>query len=261
VLAQVAAQTPTPVDATPGATEVRLTVSVVEPAGRYVAGLSAQDFRIATGEISPDIASFSLTAGEHSVVLLNTIAAGDDAVNALRSVLDSRDQLAVLAGPPESDPSMLWDAVVAAVNQAKAMTNPYKSVIVMMQGGSEYPMANEADLAKIIRAALHSPRVAVSFANIEDITKPYSNNFSQQDDLRILSSVTGGQVVPAPNTGGLATALKRIGLGLVNQYALGFIPRNARMGALGRPPKVEVVPRNGYPPFHLIGPGGYYIEP
>jgi hypothetical protein len=261
VLAQVVAQTPRPVDVAPAPAEVRLTLSVADPAGRYVTGLNAQDFRVTTGEISPDISSFGLTAGEHSVVLLNTIAGGEEAVNALRSVLDSRDQLAVVAGPPASDPDMLWDAVVEAVNQVKGMTNRYKTVIVMMQGGSEYPISREADAARIIRAALRSPRVAVSFANIEDITKPFSDVFSQQDDLRILTAITGGQVVTAPSAGEMATSLKRIGVGLVHQYVIGFIPGNSPLGALGRPPIVEVAPRGGYPPLHVIGPGGYYVEP
>lgn len=261
VLAQVVAQTPGPANVAPAPAEVRLTLTVADPAGRYVTGLSAQDFRVTRGEITTDISSFGLTAGEHSIVLLNTIAGGEGAVNALQSVLDSRDELAVLAGPPASDPAMLWEAVLAAVNQAKGMSNRYKSVVVMMQGGSEYPISREADAAKIIRAALRSPRVAVSFANIEDITKPYLGGLSQQDDLRILAGVTGGQVVTAPSAGEIATSLKRIGVGLVNEYVIGFVPGNAPLGALGRPPRVEVAPRSGYPPLHVVGPGGYYVEP
>ncbi len=100
VLAQVASQNSAPVNGAPGAAEVRLTVSVTDSAGRYVSGLTAQNFRITAGQISPDISSFGLTDGEHSVVLLNTISGGDEAVNALRNVLDARDQMAVTAGPP-----------------------------------------------------------------------------------------------------------------------------------------------------------------
>jgi BlaR1 peptidase M56 len=259
VLAQVVAQAPGPVNAAPAPAEVRLTLSVADPAGRYVEGLNAQDFRVTRGGIYADISSFGLTEGEHSVVLLNTIAGGEEAVNALRSVLDSRDELAVLAGPPASDPAMLWDAVVAAVNQVKGMTNPYKSVVVIMQGGSPYPTAGVPDLARIVRAALRSPRVNVFFANIEDITKPYLG--SQQDDLRILAASTGGQVVTAPSAGEIATSLKRLGVGLAHQYVIGFIPGNAPVGALGRPPRVEVEPLGGYPPLQVIGPGGYYVEP
>jgi hypothetical protein len=259
VLAQVVAQTPAPLNRESGAAEVGLTVSVTDPAGRYVTGLTAQDFRITTGQIAPDISSFSLAAAQHSVVLLNTIANGDDAVKALRNVLDSGDQLAVLAGSPASDTGIFWDAVATAVNQAKGMTNPYKGVVVMMRGGSDYPMAREADLAKILRLALHSPRVTVSFANVEDITTPYLGPLSQQGDMRILAAATGGQAVPAANVGEMATSLTRIGLGLIHQYVLGFAPANAHVGALGRPPKVEVV-TNGVP-FQVIGPGGYYTEP
>jgi hypothetical protein len=262
LLAQVVAQPPAPVNREPGAAEVRLTVSVTDPAGRYVVGLTAQEFRVITGQISPDISSFGVTAGEHSVVLLNTIAGERDAVNALRNVLDSRDRLAVLEGPPASDTEMFWDAVATAVNQAKGMTNPYKSVVVMMQGGSDYPISREADMSRIIRIALHSPQVSVSFANVEDITRPYSRGLSQQDDLRILAALTGGQVVPAASAAEMATSLTRIGLGLAQQYVLGFNPGNAPAGALGRPPKVEVVPGGGLSlPLHTIGPGGYYIEP
>ena len=261
VLAQVVAQNPATVDRAPGAAEVRLTVSVTDQAGRYVSGLTARNFRITTGQISPDISSFGLTDGEHSVVLLNTISGGDEAVNALRNVLDARDQLAVTSGPPASDSAMFWNAVVEAVNQAKQMTNPYKSVVVMMQGGGQYPWAAEADLARVIRAALHSPKVSVSFANIEDITKPYLSNSSQQDDLRIVTGITGGQAVLAPSAEEVATSLTRIGLGLAHEYVLGFIPGDVRVGALGRPPKVEVVPPGGLPPLQVIGPGGYYTEP
>lgn len=260
VLAQVASQNSAPVNGAPGAAEVRLTVSVTDSAGRYVSGLTAQNFRITAGQISPDISSFGLTDGEHSVVLLNTISGGDEAVNALRNVLDARDQMAVTAGPQASDSAMFWNAVLGAVNQAKQMTNPYKGVVVMMQGGSQYPWAAEADLARVIRAALHSPKVSVSFANIEDITKPYDTPFSQQNDLRIATAITGGRVVLAPKAEEVATSLTRIGLGLAHEYVLGFIPGDVPVGALGRPPKVEVVPSR-YPAFEVIGPGGYYIEP
>jgi hypothetical protein len=109
--------------------------------------------------------------------------------------------------------------------------------------------------------ALRSPRVAVFFANIEDITKPSLGVFSQQDDMRILAASTGGQVVTAPSAGEIATSLKRLGVGLAHQYVIGFIPGNAPVGALGRPPRVEVEPLGGYPPLHVIGPGGYYVEP
>jgi beta-lactamase regulating signal transducer with metallopeptidase domain len=259
MLAQVVPQTPAPVNAATGPAEVRLTVTVTEPAGRYVTGLTAKDFRVTTGQISPDISSFGLTTAENSIVVLNTIGGGDDAVNALRKVLDSRDELTVLTGSPASDADMFWDAVVGAINRAKEMTNPYRSVVVMMRGASELPMGREGDLARTIRAALHSPRVAVSFASVEDITKPFDKD-SHQDDLRIVAGATGGQVVPTPSVEEIPTSVTRIGLGLMNQYVLGFTPRNAPLGAFGRPPAVEVLNPRGLPPLRVIGPGGYFVE-
>jgi hypothetical protein len=259
VFAQVAAQAHLPIEGESPATEVRLTVSVTDPAGRYVAGLKAQDFQTTTGQISQEITSVESTMAQHSVVLLNTIAAGDGVAKALRDVLDPSDQLAELAGPPASDPAMFWDAVASAVNQVKGMTNPYKSVVVVMQGGGDYPISREADLARILRRAWHSPRVIVSFANIEDITEPYNGSLSQQDDLRIVAGATGGQVVPAPSAAEVATSVMRIGLALAHQYVIGFNPGSAPQGALHRPAAVSVTD-HGYPPFRVIGPG-YYLEP
>jgi beta-lactamase regulating signal transducer with metallopeptidase domain len=259
VLAQVAAPTSAPVTRARLTPEVRLTFSVTDAAGRYVTGLRRQDFGITEGQTPLEITNLDDTAAEHSVVLVNTIPGSDDAVNALRKTLDPSDQLAVVTGPEASDAALFWDAVAGAVNQAKQMTNLYRSVIVMMRGGSDFPMGREADLARILRLALHSPRVTVSFANVEDITRPLDRG-SQQDDLRIIATVTGGQVVPAASGSELATSVTRIGVGLIHQYVLGFIPNSVPAGVLARPPKVEIV-TGGLPALRTIGPSGYYVEP
>lgn len=238
---------------------VLLPVSVLELAGRSVTGLDAGNFQVSEGQNVRPIVSFGSADGQHAVALVKTAGESRDAVDAFQNALDPRDESFVTEGPPAKDTEAFWDGIAAAVMQVKQTQNPLKAVVVMMQGGRANAMASLPAVSRVLRLALRPPRVAISFANIEDITEPtpLSGALSQQDDMRILAGVTGGQVIPVARAEEMATALQRIAVALRHEYLLGINPPpDAAVGAVHRL-SIELVQPRGFPPLRALGPQAF----
>jgi beta-lactamase regulating signal transducer with metallopeptidase domain len=239
-------------------------VVVTEPAGRYVTGLAAENFRITENQVEQPIAIFGSAEGQHAIAVLDTSWDLQDAIQGLGKTLSPQDQVmivgpATLANPA---PPASWDslrmALLDALMELKKMPNPVKSVIVLTRGAANNPLRPERDDREILVMALSAPRVAVSFANIEDIaeTATFPPGYSQLDDMRTLAGATGGQMISAGGVEEMKTALARFGLGLRNQYLLGFAaPVGAPKGL--RRLKIEIVRAYGAPPMQAIGPQAY----
>jgi hypothetical protein len=120
------------------------------------------------------------------------------------------------------------------------------------------PIGPERVDRDILVTALNAPRVAVYFADVEDITETASfpPTYSLLEDLRIVASTTGGQLVPVARAEEMKTALARIGMGLRNQYVLGFVPTAGTPIGFRRL-SVEIVRTLGLPKMQAIGPQAY----
>jgi beta-lactamase regulating signal transducer with metallopeptidase domain len=259
LVAQAPADVPTPTqpDVINAQTQIVLPVSVVDPSGRYVTGLASTNFRITEGADARPITAFHLADGQHAIAILNTIGATAEALDAFQKVLDPRDESFKGDGPPAANTEAFLDRIAVAVSEAKQKPNPIKAVVVIMQGGRNNPLAPEKNVANVLRLAVRAPRVALFFANLEDVSEavPLSFASSQQDDIRILASATGGMVFPVARPEEMATAITRIGAMLRYQYLLGFVRSNLSDGLAK--PNIEIVNSPGLPRLQVIGPQAY----
>ncbi|HEY4360134.1 MAG TPA: M56 family metallopeptidase [Bryobacteraceae bacterium] len=270
---QAPAPTPArPLPATAAPLPVLLPVTVTEPAGRYVTGLTAENFRImedrvqagqnpnvivTAGKLEQPIVIFRSAEGQHTVAVLDTIGDNQDAVKELQKTLSPQDELSVSPAPPV-DSEGFRIALLGALAELKDRPNPVKSLIVLTRGVARSPLGPERVDRDILVTALNAPRVAVYFADVEDIaeTASFPPAYTLLEDLRIVASTTGGQLVPVARAEEMKTALARIGMGLRNQYVLGFVPTAGTPIGFRRL-SVEIVRTLGLPKMQAIGPQAY----
>jgi beta-lactamase regulating signal transducer with metallopeptidase domain len=236
---------------------VLVPVVVTEPAGRYVTGLAAENFRITENQVEQPIAIFGSAEGQHAVAVLDTIGGNQDAVDALQKTFSPQDELMVRPAPPANSDAFRM-ALMEALREVKKRPNPVKAIVVITRGLRDNPLGAEPDDKVILQIALSAPRVAISFANLEDITETaaFPPAYSQVEDMRIIAGATGGQLIPVARSEEMKTALTRFGLGLRNQYLLGFAPHYGTPAGF-RTLKIEIVRAYGAPPMQAIGPQAY----
>ncbi len=239
-------------------TQIGLPVSVLDPSGRSLTGLDGANFRIVEGTDTRPITAFNRADGQHAIAMLNAIGAGVETMDEFQKALDPHDESFIQDGPSAANPEAFLESIAAAVSEVKQKHNPIKAVIVIMQGGRNNPLGSVKNVASVLRLAVHTPRVAIFFANLEDASEPVRLflDRSQQDDLRLLAGATGGLVVPVAPPGEMTTAIQRIGAMLRYQYLLGFDRSEVSSGALAKP-SVEIVKSQGLPPLQLISPQVY----
>jgi len=256
--APMAVPSPQPPEINAQESQIVLPVSVLDPYGRSVAGLEGANFRITEGPDARPITAFNLAEGQHVIAVLNTVGASGEAMDALRQALDPRDEYFTGDGPSAANTEPFLERIAGAVSEVKQKQNPVKAVVVIMQGGRNIPLASEKNVANILRLAVHGPRVAIFFTNIEDISQAVlpSLDFSQQDDLRILADATGGMVVPVARPEEITSAIKRIGAMLRYQYLLSFAGSKVSLGFLAKP-SIEIVKSEGLPRLQVISPQVY----
>ena len=266
LIAQATQPPARPQAATAAPLPVLLPFTVTEPAGRYVTGLTVENFRITEGEekfrteskAEQPIIIFGSAEGQHAITVLDTIGDNQDAVKELQKALSPQDELTVSPAPPV-DSEAFRTAILGALAEIKNKPNPVKSLIVLTQGVAKKSAGTVRLDHDILVVALNAPRVAVSFADIEDIaeTASFPPKFSLLEDLRIVvANTTGGEVVPVARPEEMKTALARIGMGLRNQYLLGFVPTLGTPSGI-RTLNVEIVRAMGTPKMQAIGPHAY----
>src|ERR1700733_3176743 len=245
-------------------TLVLVPVSVTDPSNRYVLGLAKEDFHLFEDDVEQKVTHFSNEDAPLSIGLLvdtsGSMGAKLDtsrrAVSEFLKTLNASDEAflvqfsdqAQLAVPLTSDAraiessmttatsgglTALLDAVNLGLQQMKRAKNPRKALLVISDGGdnnSRYTATQISDLVReadvqIYAMGVFEPTLAMGLGALGAAGSKLGA--AEMDGPRLLAEIaeqTGGRALAATNLRELPGIAERIGIGLRDQYVLGYSP-------------------------------------
>ena len=261
-------------------------VTVLDPMGRNVLGLAADNFRVFDGALPRPIVAFSRQDAPISVGLVfdcsrsmtDKFRVSREAPRALYEQLNPEDetflitvsdrpvlrqdftsdfstiQSALLFTHPNGATSLL-DGVYLGLQKLKEAHNPRKALIVVSDGGENNSRYNIRELQSL---------AVESDAQIFSICISYDPHTIEERDgpslLDRISTVTGGMRFMMPDAGMMREAMARIGLSLHNQYVLGIHPPPDAPQGKVRKIKVQLVVPAGMPQLAVYA-RSHYLAP
>ena len=243
---------------------VHVTATVVDRQGKFVAGLTKDDFRVIDGGVEQPIAVYSaepqpvsiaflidisesmegqpfaqarhaidLFAQSHLgpydevfVCLFNTVTSCASSWTRDRSVL-----AATLAGIEPRGSTSLFDALAPVLERFGEARHP-KQVLVILSDGKD--MRSQQSLSEVHdvlrRGEVLTYAIAFDFRALDPMPQRdiALNRLSGADRLRTLTAATGGGTLRAVTPQAIPAAVKQIANELGRQYQLGYyLPRRA----------------------------------
>jgi VWFA-related protein len=267
--------------------EVNMTlvpVSVLDPDGRNITGLTQANFSLLDGKEPRPIAAFSredqpvavglvfdcsrsmrdkfVVAREAPVQLYRQLNEGDETFLVTISdqpVLRQRltttftdIQNALLFTQPDGTTALL-DGVYLALSQLKHARNPHKAMIVVSDGGDNNSRYSFRELQKI---ALEADTQIFAIGLHQGPATPEEE--SGPELLAGLAHASGGVHFPIQNANEIAGIMAKIGVTLHNQYVLGYYPPVTVQSGKYRPITVQLKVPVGLPPLRIFARAGYY---
>jgi Ca-activated chloride channel family protein len=214
---------------------VLLDVSVRDPKGGFVSGLSKDSFKIYENGKPQEITQFAnadipVTVG---IVLDNSASNPQDEIFVINfnekvyrglpdTVLfsDNVQQLrsALWKGTPEGR-TALYDAVMTGLHQLDMGRRDKKTLILISDGGDNISTYSFKDVEK----ALLSSLATVYTIGIFDEDDPDRN----PGVLKSLARISGGEVFFPPKLEGIVPICRRIAADVRSRYTIGYIPSDA----------------------------------
>lgn len=259
-------------------------VTVVDPFGRTVLGLRADNFRLFDEKQPREIVSFSrqdapVAVGivfDASGSMLEKQREAREAVAEFLKQLNPADRvfLVAVADRPErltdftndereildkvmftrpGGRTALIDGVYFALNQVRKSPNPRKALVVISDGAdnsSRYNFNELMSFAMESDAQLYTVGIYRVAGTPEEAEGPYL--------MEDLAQKTGGRTFEVRDRGDLADAMMRIGTTLHNQYVIGYYPPGKMEAGKFRRIKVELKVPDGLPELRIYARRGYY---
>jgi VWFA-related protein len=260
---------------------VLVPVTVLDPLGRMVTGLDAENFQVLEGGVQQKITSFGSEDAPLSIgILLDTsgsmgskLTISRDAVAEFFSSANPEDEafLVEFSDHPEltlpftknlSDIeskilfakskgwTALLDGVTLAVAEMRKATNPRKAIILLSDGGdnhSRYTTSEVKNRVKESDVQIYSMGIYSGGGDINDSPGLLEN----------LSELTGGRCFVA-NGSDLTDIAQKIGIELRNTYLIGYVPSNSARDGKYRSIVVKALPPRGMPKLTASWRRGYF---
>lgn len=258
---------------------VNLTVSVNDKLGRFVAGLSKEDFEIFDDNVKQDIAFFSDDDAPISLGIVYDVSGSMEAFSSrslamLRSFFDNshrEDEFYVYAfnnrvqlvqdftSLPEAllnrvtfikpmGSTALFDATYAAVEKVREGRH-HKKVILIFSDGEE-------------NSSRHSGRELQNLLKENDV-QIYAIGMSEFSDgagtLKFIAEPTGGQALFPFDYASAEVVYTRLALMLRRQYVIGFYPSNATSGTTWHKLHVQIKAPKQLGRLRLSYKNGYWM--
>ena len=254
-------------------------VTVLDPLGRMVTGLGADNFQVLENGVPQKITSFGSEDSPLSmgIVLDTSSSMGDKVADSKKAVAEffksanPEDEafLVEFSNRPElvlpfthelgniedrmlfarpNGLTALLDGVTLAIGEMKKAAHPRKALILLSDGGDNNSRYNVAE----VRNRLKESEVQIYALGINHVRTSF---FPDRSLLTDLADLSGGRfyLVALPD---LPDVAEKIGIELRNTYLLGYSPKNAaRDGkyrsvvvkvSAPRMPKLKVSWRRGY---------------
>lgn len=269
---------------------VSITLTVTDQYGRYVNGLTKDNFTIQDNNKDQDIVFFSDGDAPASIAILFDISGSmnKEKIRRARTALErfiktshpmdeyfliafnsraqllldrTRDGEALLRQlslvEPKSN-TALYDAVYLGAERVTRGTHQKRAMLIISDGQDNSSRYNFGEVRRFIRES----DVVIYSVGVVDRGDSFSSvGLQGQSFLDELSNVTGGKSF-YPNTAvEMDEIFERIALELRNQYSVGYVPKDFVADGKWRRIRVRVKPPRGFPRLTVRAREGYYATP
>jgi Ca-activated chloride channel family protein len=292
--AQQASPTP-PEDPDGGALKIKtdlvtLTLTVTDPFGRYVSGLSKGAFTIQDNNEEQEITFFSDADAPVSVGILFDVSGSmsGDKVRKARKALerfittshpsdeyfliafnnraqllmdrtrDSESLLRKLTLVNPKNNTALYDAVYLGIERVTRGTHQKRAMLIISDGQDNASRYNFGEVRRLMK---ESDVVTYSVGIMDRGDSSSANGMQGQAFLDELSAVSGGKAFYPQTDVEMDEIFERIALELRHQYSIGYTPKDFQPDGKWRKVKTKIKPPRGLPRLTVRGREGYYATP
>lgn len=269
---------------------VSLTLTVTDPYGRYVSGLTKGAFTIIDNNQEQEITYFSDADAPVSVGIVFDVSgsmSGEKIAKARKALerfigtshpsdeyfliaFNNRAQLLMdrtrdgeavlrkltLVKPKEN--TALYDAVYLGTERVTRGTHPKRAMLIISDGQDNASRYNFGEVRRLLK---ESDVVTYSVGIMDRGDSASSLGMQGQAFLDELSSVTGGKAFYPQTDIEMDEIFERIALELRNQYSIGYTPKDFQPDGKWRKVKVKIKPPRGLPRLTVRSREGYYATP
>ena len=267
-----------------------VTVTVMDPYNRQVAGLESDNFRVFEDNVEQEIVNFSCEDIPVSVGIVidlsgsmsNKVAKAKQAVlqflktsnpddefflvgfNDHAEVLSSftnnvQDLQSRLLAVSARGSTALLDAIFLGLAQMKSSHFGKRALLIISDGGDNHSRYSQSDIKRLVREA-DTQLYAIGIVD----PLPYRSRTAEElygpSLLSEMTELTGGRAFFLENINELPDIATKIGTELRNQYILGYHPSNKKQNARWRKIKIKLRPPKGLPPLSVYAKTGYYAS-
>ncbi len=276
-----------PVDLKVNVNQVLVPVTVTDPIGRLVTGLSRGQFAIYENGGKQTINTFSTDDAPISVgVVFDSSGSMNGKIEKSREALDAFFQTAnpqdeffivdfsdephLLGGFSENPNRLLnrisfipahgrtalLDAIYLGLDEMRRADHNRKALLIISDGGDNHSRFTEAEIRNVVRESDVEIYAIGIFAPVGDRYTP-----EEQEGPALLSDIcadSGGRMFTVQDVDELPDVAEKIGEELRNQYLLGYIPTDQKRNGQWRKIRVKLHPPPGLPPLTVYAKAGYY---
>lgn len=269
---------------------VTLTLTVMDPYGRYVTGLGKTAFMVNDNGVEQDISFFSDSDAPVSVGIIFDVSGSmsgqkiGKAKKALERFISSshpmdeyfliafnnraqllmdrtRDGEAVLSKltlvKPKNN-TALYDAVYLGIERVTRGSHQKRALMIISDGQDNASRYNFGEVRRLMK---ESDVVTYAVGIMDGGDAAGSLGMQGQAFLDELTSVTGGKSFYPQTDIEMDEIFERIALELRHQYSIGYTPKDFQPNGKWRKVKVKVKPPRGMPRLTVRGREGYYATP
>ncbi len=263
-------------------------VTVTDPMGRMVTGLTEDHFRVFEDKVEQGIQQFGAEDSPLSMAIVfdasgsmgYKMSKAREAVAQFFKTANPEDEFFLVSFNNRPDlatgftrsleeiqnrltfteskgRTALLDAIYLALNKMKEAKNQQKALLVISDGGDNSSRYTEREIKRLVRES------DVQIYAI-GIYEPFSHRSRTPEEmagpglLTEIAEQTGGRQFPVENINELPDIAEKIGIELRNQYVIGYVPTNEQRDGKWRRVKVEVKKIRGMPQLRPYFRDGYY---
>jgi VWFA-related protein len=263
-------------------------VTVTDPMGRMVTGLTKDHFQIFEDKDEQEITQFGAEDSPLSMAIVfdasgsmgYKMAKAREAVAQFFKTANPEDEFFLVSFNNRPDMATgytqsleeiqnrltfteskgrtaLLDAIYLALNKMKEAKNQQKALLVISDGGDNSSRYSEREIKSLVRES------DVQIYAI-GLYEPFGSRGRTPEEmagpglLTEIAEQTGGRQFPVENINELPDIAEKIGIELRNQYVLGYVPKNEERDGKWRRVKVEVKKIRGMPQLRPYFRDGYY---
>ncbi|HEV2289722.1 MAG TPA: VWA domain-containing protein [Candidatus Acidoferrales bacterium] len=268
---------------------VTVNVTVTDPYGRLVTGLSQDNFQVyedgreqeimrfeeddvpisigvifdVSGSMAEKISKsrmaavqFFKTANPADEFFLVDFADRAELATIFTSSIEELQNRLLFSAPKGM--TALLDAVYLGMSEMKGAHNTRKALLIISDGGDNHSRYDESDVKRFLRES-DVQIYAIGVYGFDPCSETAQPELCQGPEmLSDLAAMTGGRSFIVRNLDDLGDIATKISMELRNQYVLGYRPSNAKDDGKWRKIRVKLHPPRGLPPLTVYSRYGYF---